>query len=223
MKRIDALPAALVAATLLLSACGGGGGGGSAPPVPVPSNTPGGGNGGGNGGGGGTSSDACPSTGASASSITSNVSQSAYRRPVSDDGTLRYVPGLINVTYASDADAAGVDAAAALEGARPVTAAQFASLGMRVRVLSVDPARAAALMARLQRTAGVVHAEQAQYRRLTAAVSVNDPYYNGFGPGAPYYETSSDPGQWDMHVINVGTAWGDYSLAARSRCGARHR
>lgn len=44
-----------------------------------------------------------------------------------------------------------------------------------------------------------------------STVTPNDPYYKGFGTGAPWYEGPSSPGQWDMHVIDLGTAWGAYA------------
>jgi subtilisin family serine protease len=39
------------------------------------------------------------------------------------------------------------------------------------------------------------------------SVPANDPYYVGFGAAAPYFETATLPGQWDMHVMNVSGAW----------------
>lgn len=128
-----------------------------------------------------------------------------------DSGANRFVPGLYKVTYATDNDAATVDRVASEEGAQPQTAAHFEALGLRMRILSVDPSRAQALVSRMRAQSGVISVEQAQYRRLASTVSVNDPYYRGQGPGAPYYQTSSTLGQWDMHVINVGAAWGYYS------------
>lgn len=215
MKRYQQPTAAAIAASLLLASCGGGGGsssgGGTVPIVPpvVQSPTP--------APGGGTASATCPASGAAASSLAQSggSAQSIRRGPAFDDGRARFVPGLYTVTYRSDADASRIDGAANGAGAMRATSGGFDALGMRVHAFHVDPSHADAFLARLKTTAGVVHVEQAQYRHL-AAVSVNDPYYNGFGAGAPYYETSSSPGQWDMHVINVGTAWGDYSsLPAR--------
>ncbi|HET7815373.1 MAG TPA: S8 family serine peptidase, partial [Candidatus Baltobacteraceae bacterium] len=102
------------------------------------------------------------------------------------------------------------------EGARSQNSIRFDALGMRMRVVSVDPSRAQAFVAHMRAQSGVISVEQAQYRRLASAVSVNDPYYRGEGTGAPYFQSPSTAGQWDMHVINVGTAWGDYSsLPAR--------
>ena len=198
--------AAACAAALMLASCGGGGGSSGATLPIAPTSNP----------GPPPSPQSCPSSGsAAASGAWAGSSMSAHRAPVTDDGSNRYVPGLYTVTYASDDVAATVDTIAASEGGRPANA-RFDALGLRMRVLSVDPARAQSLVARLKQTPGVARVEQAQYRRLAATVSVNDPYFRGFGPGSPYFESASEPGQWDMHVINVATAWGDYtSLPAR--------
>jgi subtilisin family serine protease len=90
----------------------------------------------------------------------------------------RYVPGLLVLT-----DAAGA---------------------MHVR--SVDPSRVDAEMMRLRAQAGVRAVQRAQYR-YAMSVTPNDPYYRGFGQSAPYEESSSSPGQWDMHVIGLSSAW----------------
>ena len=128
------------------------------------------------------------------------------RAPIAAAG-MQYVPGLLNVTYASEDAASAVDSAAVGMGGRTANA-HFESLGLRARIVSVDPSRTQDAIVRLQHTPGVVSVEHAQYRRRMAAVNVNDPYYKGFGPGAPYFADGNTPGQWDMHVINVGTAWG---------------
>ena len=132
------------------------------------------------------------------------------RAPAAIAVRAQYVPGVLTVRYASDDGARAIDSAAAAVAGR-TTDARFDSLGLRARVVSVDPARVQEAITRLQHTPGVISVERAQYRRLMAAVNVNDPYYKGFGPGAPYFATSDTPGQWDMHVINVGTAWGFYN------------
>lgn len=155
----------------------------------------------------------CPSTGPSAKSAGGAVAQSGARGPMHDDGTTRFVPGLYTVTYATDADAQTVDQISLREGARAVTATQqFSALGLRMRALSIDPARSAQFVTRLKQAPGVIRVEQAQYRHMQS-ITANDPYYRGFGPGAPFYTSSSTPGQWDMHVINVETAWSHYSSA----------
>jgi subtilisin family serine protease len=213
--RTSTFASAACAASLLLAACGGGGGGSNggnvpivppvavspSPPAPAP----------------GTQSVTCPSSGPSASSVASTGStQSGYRAAPSDDGTNTIVPGLIAVTYASDDALQSLDGVALRDGARISSNVHLDALGMRLRVYSVEPSRESAIVSQLQSMPGVVHVQQAQYRHVMSTVSVNDPYYNGFGAGPPYYETSSTPGQWDMHVINVATAWGYYSsLPAR--------
>ena len=76
-----------------------------------------------------------------------------------------------------------------------------------MHVTMTDPSRVDAAIARLRSSGGVRTVERAQFRRALA-VTPNDPYYKGFGPGAPYNESSTQPGQWDMHVIGLSTAWG---------------
>jgi serine protease len=146
--------------------------------------------------------------------ITTNaITAAAQRHPASPNAGSQYVPGLVTVTYASENDARDIDDAASALQARAVSRVHLDAVGVRARVLSVDSARVNDAIARLQRTPGVLSVERAQYRSLMATVSVNDPYYKGFGPGAPFFENDSPqvPGQWDMHVIDVGTAWGFYS------------
>jgi serine protease len=95
--------------------------------------------------------------------------------------------------------------------ARAIGAAQLDELAVNARTLAVDPSRVASVIAQLRATRGVVSAEQAQYRHAMSTVSPDDPYYRGFGPGAPWFEDSTTPGQWDMHVMSLGTAWGEYN------------
>lgn len=216
MNRFYRILAAISAAAFALTACGGGGGGGSSnppsviPPVaqtpaPPPST--------------GSSSVGCPSSGPSAASVAlaGGSSQSVRRAPTADTGANRYVPGLITVTYTDDAVAQSLDAAATAAEGRTVSGVRLNALGIKARVFAVDAARTPSAMARLRRTPGVLSVEQAQYRHAMSTVNPNDPYYRGFNsPVAPYYETATTPGQWDMHVINLGTAWGYYSsLPAR--------
>jgi subtilisin family serine protease len=75
-----------------------------------------------------------------------------------------------------------------------------------IHVENIDPTRVDREMTRLQMTHGVLAVQRAQYRRVLA-FTPNDPYYVGFGPGSPFFESSSAPGQWDMHVIGLSTAW----------------
>jgi subtilisin family serine protease len=50
--------------------------------------------------------------------------------------------------------------------------------------------------------------------RHLMSIAANDPYYSGFsGTNAPYFETASIPGQWDMHVINLDAAWSQFASA----------
>lgn len=100
------------------------------------------------------------------------------RLPMQSSFSERYVPGMIVAT-----DAKG-----------------------ETRIKTVDPARVDREMASLRAAPGVRSVQRAQYRRVLS-VTPDDPYFRGFGPGAPYYESSGIDGQWDMHVIGLSTAW----------------
>ncbi len=85
--------------------------------------------------------------------------------------------------------------------------------GVRSRIYHVDPQRAGEAIAQLSTLPGVRSVTPVGYRSRMTVVS-NDPFYGGFGAPAPYYETSSTPGQWDMHVINAESGWNDVAASA---------
>ncbi|MFN2448688.1 MAG: hypothetical protein ABR508_02675, partial [Candidatus Baltobacteraceae bacterium] len=92
---------------------------------------------------------------------------------VIDAGNSRFVPGLYTVTYASDGDARTVDDAAARTGAQRASSVRFHALGLRMRVLTVNPAQGQAFVTQMQHTPGVVRVDQAQ------------PLWYHSGPGRP--------------------------------------
>jgi subtilisin family serine protease len=76
-----------------------------------------------------------------------------------------------------------------------------------LHVKRVDESRVDSEISKLRGTAGVRVVQRAQFRRAMA-VTPSDPYYKGFsGAAAPYFEASGVPGQWDMHIIGLSTAW----------------
>lgn len=178
--------AAITAFSLSLTGCGGGGStGGATPPNPTTNPVP-------------TphptstpvttgASSACPSSGSAPASVAvaSSGGGTASRNVVRISGGQRYVPGMLVVT-----DGAGA-----------------------IHVRTVDPSQTDEEFSRLSATPGVRSVQRAQYRR-GLAVTPNDPYYHGFGPGAPYFEDSNTPGQWDMHVIGLGNAWASVERGA---------
>jgi len=146
VKGFQTTAAAAVLVAFSLSACGGGGGSSSGgpsivPPVaqaPNPGPSP------------VQQSAACPSTGPSASSVASaGTAQSSKRSLNVDTGTNLYVPGVITVTYASDGAARSIDDAAAAMDARPTASLHLDAVGVKARVLSVDPSRVSEIVARL--------------------------------------------------------------------------
>lgn len=189
------------AGTLLLAACGGGGGGGGLPPAtPTPSPTL-------------APSVACPSTGSAPSAVASQSGTESARRSVTRPaGATRYVPGQLAITYDGANDAQIDDTAAGFHGSR-VAQLPYGSGGLRTRIVSVDPASADAAIARLRALSGVRDVAKVTYRHRMA-ITANDPYYVGFtGTAAPYFETASIPGQWDMHVMSLDGAWSQFSAA----------
>jgi Subtilase family len=215
VKRNLSFISLLSVVALVLAACGGGGGssnGGTPPittvtPTPLPPS-----------GGGGPSpapqSVSCPTTGSSPTSVAFTTGAQDVKRAVPSASTARqYVPGALAVTYASDARLDAIDAVAGqLHGAHTGDL-HLAALNMRIRVLTVDPSRVDAAITQLRSTRGVQSVSRIAYRHRMS-VSSNDPYFNGFGVGAPFFEASSSPGQWDMHVMHIDTAWNAVSSSA---------
>lgn len=210
MKRNYTFISLLSVAALALAACGGGGGG--TPPVTsaTPTPFPGSGNPPPT-----TQSATCPTSGSSAASTgSSSVGTFGEARALPPSSNAQqFVPGTIAVTYASGARLDSIDAVAGgLRGARTGDL-QLAALNLRVRVLTVNPSLVDQAMAQLRSTPGVQSVSRVAYRQRMS-VSSNDPYFDGFGPGAPFFEDSGHPGQWDMHVMHIDTAWNEVSGSA---------
>jgi subtilisin family serine protease len=177
--------ATLVSFSLVLTACGGGGGSSTTPPTVQPTPLPSSNPPAPPPGGGGTQSSAACPTSATAASVATSSLRTATRFVSRSFGAERYVPGTIVYTDTSGA----------------------------MHVKRTDPSRVQDEIARLRMSGTAQHVQQAQYRR-SMAVTPNDPYYRGFGAAAPYDESSTEPGQWDMHVINLSTAWASIQKGA---------
>ncbi len=150
----------------------------------------------------------------SSAAVTSTGHESVRRRiETRASGGQRYIPGLINITYTASAHPAVLDRITSQGAARAVRDLQFSHVGLRSRVIAVDPSRVSTVMAQLRGQPGIRSVEQAQYRHRMA-ITANDPYFVGIsGTVAPYFETDMDPGQWDMHVINLAAGWSLFSSA----------
>ena len=187
------LGALALAGMVCLTGCGAGGSLGSilggATPAPSPS----------------VASADCPTSGALPSGIgVAARAQTTVRRPVIGTAVPRYVPDQLAITYASAPPHAGLTRVADLA---------FPRIGVRTRIVSVDPAAIDAEMARLRALPGVRAVARVSYAQRMS-VTANDPYYVGFtGTAAPYYENAATPGQWDMHVINLDGAWAQFASA----------
>lgn len=137
--------------------------------------------------------------------------------------------GLLAVTYSTATASSGrADVLAASERSAGGTMVQqftFARSGQVIHVLSVPAAQMSTVAARLRTQSGVESVAPTGMRRYSTAVAApyfpNDPYFNGFfsyqnnqaGSSAattyqiaPYEESSSVPGQWDMHAIKLEDA-----------------
>jgi subtilisin family serine protease len=127
---------------------------------------------------------------------------------------------LIAVTYAAATAAGSRSALEARErstGARIVQELTFPRTGLTTHVLAVPPGQVATVVASLRAASEVRSVGLTGERRYGASVSTpyfpSDPYFDGFsGTGAPLYEASAIPGQWDAHVTKLEYAFG-YSQA----------
>ncbi len=156
MKRTSLPEAIALLLVFSLSACGGGGGGSSSGGAPVVPAAP------------GTTqaaptpvpqSQACPSSGRASMSTAGGTSQSIARAPAPiDRGANQFVPGLVNVTYASEQAGRALDAAASAVQAHAASRLRFDSLGLRTHTFSVDPSRVSELIARMRGMPGVLSA-----------------------------------------------------------------
>ncbi len=220
--------AGLAAAALAaLSACGGGGSGGgtggggnSVPPMvtptPLATVTP-------------SSSVVCTANGAPQSiSRGVHAAQAArtLRRGVSRAfRTPRYVPGVLEVIYGrADFESSRAQIASAVQRTGSIARElHFNARAEVAQIVHVAPGHEASAMASLRSNPGVRSVTQAQYvqKLSTTAYFPNDPYFDGFPPAnvPPLYESSSEPGQWDMHAICAANAWG-YGKA--NSTGATH-
>ncbi|HET6896579.1 MAG TPA: S8 family serine peptidase [Candidatus Baltobacteraceae bacterium] len=188
------LGALAIAGVLILDACGGGGSGNNnlVPVTPTPTPTP------------PISTAACPTSGSAPASVAFHTSAATTRRYAPVHGAQQFVPNQLVVTY---------------EGAAPdIHASRIADLAfpgsaVRARVIGTGGADVDALAQRIRSMPGVKSVSRVSYRsRMTAAA--NDPYYVGFtGTSAPYFETATIPGQWDMHAIDMDGAWAQFTSA----------
>lgn len=106
-------------------------------------------------------------------------------------------------------------------GATVVRTLDFSHANLTTHVLSVPASKATAVAASLRSQSGVVSVAPTGYRRHPATISepffTNDPYFSGFVSAgtfhmAPFAETATVPGEWDMHVIGLESAFA-YSQA----------
>ena len=125
------------------------------------------------------------------------------------------VSSLLAVTYASSYASGGAHALLAAReqtaGASFVREFSFAHTGQLLRVVSATPATIDSVAAALRTQPGVKSVARTGFRRSKMSVNgpylTNDPYFAGFGPGAPLYESATEPGQWDKHAVRLEYAF----------------
>jgi hypothetical protein len=203
--------AAIAIASLAFAGCGGGGG---SSPNPNPTPTP------------ASSAFVCPSSNTAASVAQSGATREAasVHRGVSFLPAVRVAQSsTIAVLYDTSRLQQVRDGLASREagaGAQFDREIAFGAIHQTARILKVDPARVASVVATLRAQPGVIEAGPL-VRKAPMHVSTpyfpNDPYFQGFAapiaPAAPtnnlppYYESSSVPGQWDMHAVKMEDAW----------------
>ncbi len=189
--RIGRPLASIIAASLLIN-CGGK----HTMPAPAASATP--------------TNDAvatCPQSGAVPAAAVQGVSGSdrASRRIMTPLESLSTTLDTVVVSYSRASMPNGFSSVIAAANARFVNELDLNALSLQIRTVGVNPANERDLLRQLNRLPGVISAQPLQYRALLAA-SPNDPYYKGTGI-APYFQSASGNGQWDMHVINLDGAW----------------
>jgi Subtilase family len=219
-KFAPATAALVLTTSLLLAACGGGGGGGSSAPAvtvtasPVPTATP------------SPSSNAtanptaftCP-TSDTASTMASARSggEAAARHAVLRAGVVApSATTMLAVNYNRTVmTASNLRLIAGRETAANATFVQsydYPSLNTTQRLIAVPTATLTQSKTLLSEQSGVQSIAVAgghRFRMSASSAPSNDPYFAGFsGTTAPYHETTSIPGEWDLYAIGLDKAFG---------------
>lgn len=192
LRTIASILTVALAATCV-SACGGGGGatGGVFSPLPTatPSPVP-------------TAAASLLCTTAGAPQSAGKVPEGLSRRVAARTAPVAYVPGVIEVVRGSNTP----------RSAHATQSVRLAGTSAMYDVVHVARGSEDATVAQLRSQPGVIAASRAVYVSMqrTNAALTNDPYVQGFGLAAtpPLYESSTIPGQWDLHVICAANAWG---------------
>jgi subtilisin family serine protease len=145
----------------------------------------------------------------------SNVFGEAVHRAPARTKSTAPTSSLLAVTYAASYASGSAHAQIAAReqstGATFVREFSFAHTGQLLRVVRTTPASIETVAAALRALPGVKSVAQTGFRRsklsVNAPLLTNDPYFEGFGPGAPLYESASEPGQWDKHAVRLEDAF----------------
>lgn len=88
----------------------------------------------------------------------------------------------------------------------------YPKLGKTIHVLNLPASKSQAALAALRAQAGVLSVTPTERRSALTSTPYfpSNHYFDGFSPAnvAPYYESATLPGQWDMHVIGMENAFG---------------
>ena len=236
-RYVRALIASLATASLL-AGCGGGGGSHTVPPTatPTPTATPVGSNAAAYAC---PTNDQTLAVGRSSGRVVGDATRKSVRSRTRVASTAS--TGLLAVTYASatvQRNATSIAQRETAAGANLVRSLTFTHTNKVIHVVAVPAAQVATAEAALKQQPGVVSVTPTGARRRPTTVTnpywTNDPYFQGFtsaqntaesNPNPATYEVlpyaesynstlgTSVPGQWDMHVIGLGSAF-EYSQSA---------
>jgi len=117
----------------------------------------------------------------------------------------RLVPGTLEIVRSVESSVSGMIADTHLG----IVKASTSSLGKRLDIVDVGAGNERRAIDLIRRQPGVENVSQARYSHIDSAVGIgpNDPYWNS-GATPPFYQASSQGGQWDMHLMCVSRAWG---------------
>jgi subtilisin family serine protease len=131
---------------------------------------------------------------------------------VTTKGRLAYVPGVVEIAYRPDAVRArgrSIEEIATRIGGSILHTLDFSRSGASVGFVRVAPGTEESQIALLAAQPGVLSATRSPYvyRHTAPVVFPPNPYFSHAGESAPFYQHSSEYGQWDMHIMCLSRAW----------------
>jgi subtilisin family serine protease len=163
---------------------------------------------------------ACPQSGAPNSVVRLAANGEGPRRLARHQNTSSAVSTttLLAVTYDRSSAQTNATQIASRErqlGLNLVHTYDFPHTNTAMRVVAVPTSSVAQAESSLRSQSGfrsVAVTGERRYRSTTSPYYTNDPYFQGFAPytqqSAPYAESPTTPGQWDMQAIGLENAYG---------------